>query len=222
MAGAKKAKARAAELVVKVDPIMKRTYAALTKIIEKTTAQEKKDFDARWEAAGIIVEQELFRVGGFASADDFYRRFMHEEPRVAQRFVRVARYASPDEEVSYGIYKLDAAIGFIEAKLGHPLAHPPLPVAFDKLRIPVGAKKKSLEHATITEINAATSKLTARGRKRTKSTAHAAFEKAIARVTSLEGVHVHERDGFVSFQRIPVAAIHHFLGALTHAAAKMR
>ncbi len=211
------------QIVLKVDPIMKRTYAALAKIIARTTAQEKKDFDARWEAAGTIVERELYRVAGFATADEFYRGVMHEEPRVAQRFVRVARFASPEEEVIYGIYKLDAAIGFIEAKLGHPLAHPPLPVAFARLRIPVGgARTKRLEHATIAEINAATTKLTTRGRKPTKSAAHAAFEKALSAISSLDGVHVHERNGFVTFQKVPVAAIHHFVGALTHAAARLR
>jgi hypothetical protein len=125
-------------------------------------------------------------------------------------------------EAEYGVYKLEAAIGFIEAKLGKPLSHPPLPVSFARLRVPVGARTKSLAEATVAEVRAATSTLTKRGTKRPKSAAHAALEGALRKVPSLADVGVHERDGVVSFQRVPVAALRHFVSALTHAAARLK
>jgi hypothetical protein len=53
------------------------------------------------------------------NAAEFFRAVMKEEPRTASRYVRVARFASPRDEQAYGVNKLDAALGFIEAKLGN-------------------------------------------------------------------------------------------------------
>jgi len=150
-------------ITVKVDAKLKKTYDALVAVIGRSSRTEMEDFDRRWEAAGAIVDHDppLYVVGGHRNAAEFYRAVMKEEPRTAARYVRVARYASPRDEQTYGVAKLDAALGYIEAKLGKPLAHPPLPVSLDRLRIPTAeGASKSLESATFAELVAATGKLT--------------------------------------------------------------
>jgi hypothetical protein len=142
MSAAKKPKkpgrrANPGEPTVRVDPALKRAYDNLIALISKASAKEAEDFDTRWEAAARIVEHEppLYVFGGYKSADDFYRKVMNEEPRNARRFMRVAKLASPRDEETYGVSKLDAALAYVEAKLGHPLEHPPLPVHLSRLRI---------------------------------------------------------------------------------------
>jgi hypothetical protein len=206
-----------------VDPWMKAEYERLLAVIEKTTHHEMKDFDARWEAAGAIVDHEppLFCVHNIKSTTDFYRDVMHEEPRNAQRFVRVARFATPMEEEFYGITKLDAAISFIEAKIGHKIEHPPIPIAFELVRIPVGSHVKTLRDATLDEIHAATKELGALHGKSHKHAVHTGIEKEISKIGSLENVTVTERGGLLSFKGVPIAALTHFLRALTHVNAKL-
>ncbi len=208
----------------KVDPVLRRAYARLVAVIAKTAREEMKDFDARWEAAAAIVTHEppLYYAGGCKNAAEFYRTVMHEEPRNAQRYVRVARFASPAEEQRYGISKLDAAIAFVEAKVGHPVAHPPLPIAFDRLRIPVGAKHHELSKATVPQINAAAAALLGKGKKKPRNEVHAAIERELRKVTSMSTVSVKEEGGLLSFRGVPVAALTHFLRALTHANAQRR
>jgi hypothetical protein len=113
------------------------------------------------------------------------------------------------------VNKLDAALGYIEAKLGKPLAHPPLPVSLDRLRIPTAeGGTKSLESATVAEIAAATGKLTSASRKKPKTPARAALEKALEAISSLAGVRVSESQGAVSFGAVPLAALARFASAL--------
>ena len=215
----KKGKAPKGDVSVKVDGKLKKAYDDLVAVIADASRKEAADFDRRWEAAAKIVEHNppLYTLGGYANADAFYREVLQEEPRNARRYVRVAKYASPDEEVRYGTSKLDAALGFIEAKLGHPLEHPPLPVAFEKLRVPVSSGTKSLESASVPEITAATSKLTGAAHKKPKTPAQAAITAQIAKIASLANVRVHESGGVLSFTGVPLAAIHHFIRALTAA-----
>ena len=207
------------DVVVKVDAKLKKAYDALVAVIQDASRKEMLDFDSRWEAAGAIVEHDppLYVVGGYRNQDEFYRVVMKEEPRTARRYVRVAKYASPNEEQKYGVQILDAALGFIEAKLGHPIEHPPLPVAFEKLRIPVEKGTKALAEATLVEINAAAAKLTSGARKKPKSAARAAIEKALGGVSSLSKVRVAERNGLVSFEGVPLAALARFARALSSA-----
>ncbi len=133
--------------------------------------------------------------------------------------MRVAKFASPREEELYGLQRLDAALGFIEAKLGKPLEHPPLPIAFDKLRVPVGDGTKLIADASVAEIAAATSTLTSGTRKKPKTAARVAIEKALAAIASLAKVHVTERNGNVNFEGVPLASLAKFGRAV--AAAKI-
>jgi hypothetical protein len=207
------------DIDAKVDPKLKKLYDELVATIAEASRKEALDFDRCWEAADRIVSHEppLYVFGGYASADAFYREVMEEEPRNARRYARVARFCSPVDEARYGTTKLDAAIAFVEAKLGKPLEHPPLPVALDRLRIPVKGGSKSVGDATVAEIAAATSKLTASSRKRPATPARAALLAQLKKAASLRGVTVHEHAGLLSFTGVPVSAIHHFIGALTKA-----
>ena len=65
--------------------------------IEEATKRGMSAFDERWEAADAIVSHDppLYVVGGFRDDAEFYREVMHEDPRPARRWTRVARYASP-------------------------------------------------------------------------------------------------------------------------------
>ena len=210
----KKIRAPKGDVTVKVDPKLKKEYDALVAQIATASRKESEDFDARWEAAAKIVEHELYVLGGFKNADAFFREVMQEEPRNARRYMRVAKYASPAEETTYGTSKLDAALGFIEAKLGHAIDHPPLPVAFEKLRVPLGKGTKTLEAASVPEITAATSKLTASWHKKPKTPAQSALADQIGKIDSLKSVRVREHAGLLSFTGVPLAAIHHFVRAL--------
>ena len=196
------------DVAVKVDATLKKTYETLIAEISLASRKETEDFDRRWEAAGAIVDHDppLYVVGGHRNAAEFFRAVMKEEPRTASRYVRIARFASPRDEQAYGTAKLDAALGYIEAKLGKPLAHPPLPVSLDRLRIPTSeGGTKSLESATVAEIAAATGKLTSASRKKPKTPARAALEKALGGISSLAGVRVSESGGAVSFGGVPLA-----------------
>jgi hypothetical protein len=208
-------RANPGEPTVRVDPALKRAYDNLVALISKASAKEAEDFDTRWEAAARIVDHEppLYGFGGYKSADDFYRRFMNEEPRNARRFMRVAKLASPRDEETYGVSKLDAALAYVEAKLGHPLAHPPLPVQLSRLRI----GGLTLDEASVREINAATTKLTSQVHKKPKTPAHTALAAALGKVASLKSVVVREHHGLVTFERVPLAALRHFLRAVSAA-----
>lgn len=146
---------------------------------------------------------------------------MHEEPRQAERFIRVAKFASPAEEQLHGVSKLEVAIAFVKAKLGSLPEHPPLPVAFDRLRIPVKSGTKSLADASVAEIRAATSALLGTTKKRPRSAAHGAITRSLESVASLRDVATTERDGLLTFHRVPVAALEHFIRALGKAHAQL-
>jgi hypothetical protein len=93
---------------------------------------------------GEVLEHEppLYLAAGISTAKEFLARYTHESVRSAQRFVRVAKYASPHDEERYG-----------EAK-GR------VPVDFAALRIPVKrdgeTRRLTLEEVSVDEIRAAT------------------------------------------------------------------
>lgn len=199
----------APDVETKVDADAKRKYDALLATIEASRGKESLMFDRLWEAAGEIVERRWYLVGGYETAEEFFREVLREEPRNAYRFILVARYASPREEEKYGTTKLHAALKLIEKKLGHPLEHPPLPVALDALRIDADGKKLGLAEATVAQIEAATRALDG-AKKVTRDPTQRALEDAFADVSSLEGVRVTVRNGLATFSSVPVAAFGHF------------
>src|SRR5262249_5932164 len=134
-------------------------------------------------------------------------------PRTALRHVRVAQHATPEEEARYSSSLLDAALGFIEAKTGAAIKGP-LPIRFERLRIPVqGGGTLALAEASVPQVRAATRALT-RPEATRRAPAERAMAEAVHQVASLAGVTVRERAGFVHFGHVPLAALEHFVRVL--------
>jgi hypothetical protein len=218
MSKTKKPAAPKGDVRVPVDPKLKKAYDALVATIEEATHREAVDFYARWGAAADVVNHSppLYTLGGYATANDFYEKVMEENPRNAQRYVRVVGFTkSGDDEAFGGVAKLDALLGFIEAKIGHPLVHPPLPVALDHLRIPVNGATKRAKDATVAEVRAATAKLTKSWHKKPKTPAQTAVMAAMGKIDSLKDVQAHEHAGLMTFTNVPIAAMSRFVRALS-------
>jgi hypothetical protein len=98
---------------VKVDPKLKALWDEALATINAAMVRGASAFDEQWEAAGRVVSHEppLYVLGNHASPAAFFREVLHEEPRTAQRYIRVAKFATPKEEDAYGVQNLDAAIG---------------------------------------------------------------------------------------------------------------
>lgn len=199
---------------VAVDPKLKKRWDTLSAQIAAAIARDASAFDERWEAAARIVDHDppLYVFGGHASAAAFFRDVMHESPRNAQRFVRVAKVASPRDEATYGVHLIDRALAWIEAKRGEPLDGA-LPTPLAKLRITIERDGKErtlpLAEVTIQEVEAATKKLLgAKGRSRAKPKGEAqkALEASLRADGALAGVRVQEKGGLVRIDGIPIAA----------------
>ena len=202
---------------VPVDASLKKRYDALKAEVDRARAAGDREWDRLWEAVGEIIEHEpaLYAVGGFKNDREFFAEVVGEPAvRTAYRNIKVAKFASPREETLYGVSKLDAALSYIEAKLGAPLEHPPLPIAFDRLRF--GPERKTLENARREDVEAATRALTKKAKKPTSSDERAAVE-LFARHPALKGVRVRVRRGIVSFTGVPAAS----MGAFVKAVASM-
>lgn len=195
------------------------------KTLAAAQSQGAKAFDALWEAVDAIVNHEppLYVVGDFATANQFFEGVLKETPRTAQRNIRVARFATPAHEEKYGVATLDAALAYLQAKNGAPLAghHP---IDFDALTVPVvvkgETKKKKLAELTVRDLAAATAKLTGGARAKPKSDAYRAIAGELATVKPLADVGVHESAGVFSFDRVPAGALEHFANAVLRGARK--
>jgi hypothetical protein len=172
-----------ARVEVKIDRALKQRWEAAAATLERAKSSGASAFDVLWETVGEVLEHEppLYLAAGLSTAKDFLAKYTHESERNAKRFVRVARYASPNEEERYGISKLDAVIDYVEAKLGTP-AKGRVPVDFATLRIPVKredeTQRLSVEEASVEEIRAATRAL-AKTPKAKQSPAVAAVRSAL-------------------------------------------
>lgn len=206
------------DVLVPVDPSLKKRWTTLAARVDALAGKDTRAWDELWEAAGEIVDSEppLFLFGGYKNAAEFFVERMKVDRATGYRSVRVARYASPAEELRYGVAKLDAALSFIEAKLG-PLTKPPLPIAFDRLKFTVGkgknARTLTFDEATAADIKSATRTLSAAPARGTSKVA-AAFGKSFADSEALADIRVTERGGLVSFVRVPLASIGRFASAI--------
>ncbi len=153
-----------------VDRALKQRWEEAAAALDRARGQGASAFDELWEMVGEVIDHDppLYLAAGIATAREFLRKYTHEPERTAKRFIRVARYASPAEEERHGVAKLDAAIGYVEAKLGTP-AKGRVPVDFKALRIPVereGQKRRlPLEDVSVEELRAATRALTRAGKR---------------------------------------------------------
>ncbi len=203
--------------VVKVDAGLKKKWDSLSKVVDRARHAGAVDWDVLWEAVGVIVEHEppLYELGGYKNAADYFQRALGENARNASRYIRVAKLASPTEEETYGVTKLDAGLSFIEAKLGFEPKHPPLPIAFNKLRIPLaGGDSVAFKHARIEDVVAATRALSKLPAAPTSSAERALME-TFAKHPSFKGVRVRVRNGLATIFGVPVAALDVF-GTLLH------
>jgi len=195
----------ARDVKVPVDASLKKAWDAIGKRLDAAEHEGAAAFDELWEAAADAVNHDppLYVLGGYKTAAEFFQQRLHTDARTAQRNMRVARYASPTEEEKYGTTNLDAAIGWLEAK--HGALGGRLPVAFDKLKIPIDGAPRPFEKLTAAEINAATRALL--GKKSPAHRARSAFEAALAKHDAFKETRVNESAGRVTFTRVPVGSI---------------
>jgi hypothetical protein len=194
------------------DPVKRARFEKLFARLEAAKHKGAASFDELWELALTILEAGLYVYGGFKSEADFLKRALQTDPRTAKRNMRVAKYASPKDEETYGVTNIDAAIDYLEAVHG-PLART-LPVAFDRLRIPVvdggGAhtERVAFKDLTAVEIQRATRLLKSKGKRaEPEARARVAFEAALAKHPAFKRVRVSARAGLATFQDVPIASI---------------
>ncbi len=146
---------------VKIDRALKRAWESARHALVQAKHQGAGAFDALWETIGLIIDHDppLYLAGGYATTKAFLADYVEENERSAQRMIRVAKYASPDEENTYGVSLLDAAIAFVEGKLAAP-AKGRVPVDFAKLHVPIRRDGVDLRvpliEAKVEEVRAAT------------------------------------------------------------------
>lgn len=134
--------------------------------------------------------------------------------------MRVAKVASPADEQKYTVTKIDAAIGWLEAKQGKPIGKS-LPTPLAKLRIAITrdgkARTASLVEATVAEIRAATRAILAkagRSRAKAKEPAQTKIEAAFGKAKGLEGVKVRVAGGLLHVGAVPLASWTAFRAAI--------
>jgi hypothetical protein len=201
---------KSGDVLAPVDPTLKRMFDARLAVIEGAKKRGSSAFDELWEAVGEIVEHDppLYAVAGYKDAGEFFREALGETRRNAFRFIRVAKFASPREEARYGTTKLDAALSYLEAKLGAPLAHPPLPIAFDRLRVPTkDGKTLSLDDARVEDLTGAARALRPSAKKLPKTSLEKALVDGLSGKKSLGDVRVRVSAGLVTLSAVPAAAL---------------
>ena len=206
--------------VVTVDKALAKRWKALDAAVQDARRSGAHAFDRLWESVAEIVEHDppLYLAGGFATAKAFFASALGETERSARRNMRVAKYASPAEEERFGPTRLDAAIGWIEAKAGAPVKGR-VPVDFEKLKIPVEVDgktvQKGLAELTVEQILSATRKrLRENGKTAPKaSPVVKAIQAALGR-GALAKVTVRYAGGAVSLSGVPVAALKDLAKAL--------
>lgn len=203
---------RRKKIQITVDRALARAWKEASATLRRTKRAGARAWDERWETIAEIVDHDppLYLAGGHASVEQFLAAHVEESPRTARRMMRVARFASPDDEVRYGVSRLDAAIAYLEAKTGEVFGR--LPVAFDKLRIPVEkngrVRRLPLEKISVRDLRAATRKLV---REKKKSHPKASpivtvVERALTKA-GLPGVAIRLRKDQLSLSHIPVAKL---------------
>jgi len=210
-----------ADVLTPVDPSLKRAWDKLAASLDGLASKGASAFDDLWEAAARVVDHEppLYLFGGYKTPSEFFEQRLHVDTRTAQRNMRVARYATPDDEARYGTSNLDAGLGYLEARYGK--LNGALPVAFSRLKIAVvdGKDHKLVPFAQLSApaIAAATRALLAKKSPAPKNPTRAALEGALAKHGALSHVVVHERDGLATFANVPLASLGLFGGAVAKA-----
>lgn len=211
--------AKPADVATPVDAKLKKLWDEGVHTIEQAKGLGAQAFDKLWEAVEHVATHEppLWAIGGYGSAAEFYREVLGETERTAQRNMRVAHFATAEQEEKFGVAKLDAALAFLEAKNGAPLDGRQ-PLAFGRIEIPAGGAKKTLFDATVEEIRAATRDAGTKEKRRPKSAALSAVAKTLGASKSLSSIAATEHAGLLSFRGVPIAALGQFASAVARAA----
>lgn len=216
--GLTKGKAPEQPVSVKIDPALKKAWSAALAALEAASRSGAQAFDRKYEAVGAILEHEppLYLAGGLSTVGDFVSRHLPgEEVRSVLRNARVAKYASPVEEETYGTSKIDVVIDYLEVKNGKP-AHGRIPVDFAKLRIATKDGSIPFADATVQQIRDATRALGKSAKKPKTSPVVRAIVACVPR--EAKEITVHYGDGHVSVGKIPVRIYGAVMRALAKAA----
>lgn len=204
---------------LKVNQDLRKRWQRALEVVKDAKREGASAFDVLWETVAEIVEHDppLYLAGGLATTKDFLAEHLGETERSARRWMRVAKYASPAEETRYGVSKLDAVIGYLEAKSG--AIEGSLPVALDKLKIPIERDGKTihlpLAEATVDAIETATRKLKRKDQKHPRAASPALV--AITRELSkgkLRGISARISGGKLMLGAVPLDALADLADAL--------
>ena len=194
-------------VALQIDPRLAKEWKKHLAVLDDAKHRGMSAFDEQWEAVSAIAlhEPPLYLAAGCATFRAFLAEYVGEDERTAKRNMRVARFASPAEEAAYGVTKLDAALAYLEAKTGKAL-HGRVPVAFDKLKIPVdegdARRNVGLAAATAAQIQAATRAMGSSPAAK-ESPIVKAVRKALAGDEALRGVGVRYAGGHLSLSFEP-------------------
>jgi hypothetical protein len=209
--------AKLSTVEVATDPQRKKRFEKLQAALRSAKLEELRGFDEYWENVAEIVEAGLHVYGGYDTAEAFVKAETEQNWRSALRYMRVAKHASPNEEQKYGVAKIDAALSYIEAKLGAPVRGT-LPIRLDALKVTVerdGADKRlGLDALTVRELNTATRALLAKSgsdARTRRSPIEQAFAKSLAGEKVLKETTVRFVDGHLSFSKVPLAHLDAFM-----------
>ncbi len=212
--------ARSVEVSLEVDKDLKRRWERAIDAVRDAKREGAGAFDVLWETVAEIVEHEppLYLAGGIATTKQFLSAHLGETERSARRWMRVAKFASPAEEARYGVSKIDAVIGYLEAK-GGAAVKGRLPVKLDELKIPIerdgGTTRLSIEEATVEAIETAARKLKRAAQKTPKavSPALAAITRELSK-GKLRGVSAKLAGGKLLLGAIPLDGLVELADAL--------
>jgi hypothetical protein len=212
--------ARPVVVDLKVNQELRKRWQKALEVIKDAKREGAAAFDVLWETVAEIVDHDppLYLAGGLATTKAFLSEHLEETERSARRWMRVAKFASPTEEARYGVSKLDAVIAYLEAKSGGPIKGS-LPVAFDKLKIPVERDGKTLQvpldEATVEQVHTAARKLSRAAQKRPARTSPVLV--AITRELSkgkLRGISAKISSGKLMLGAVPLDALTDLADAL--------
>ncbi len=207
----------AREIEVVVDRALARAWKKSLAELESSNAEGMRAWDRKYEAVGAILDHDppLYLAGGVSTKEGFVAKYLPgEDTRSVDRNVRVARYASPDEEVRYGTSAIDAAIDYLEAKHGKP-AKGRIPVDFEKLRLETEDGSIPFKDASVDDVRACArlaKRQAGHGRPAKRHPIVAALTQLLPK--GAKDVTVHYAGGRVSLGAIPLGLFVKVLRAL--------
>lgn len=101
-----------------VDQTLKREYERAMKALEAASEAETEQWDAKWEAVGVILDHDppLYLAGGFRDLKGFARKHLQgAAPETIRTSVRVAKHFDPAAEKLHGTARLALLLDYLEA-----------------------------------------------------------------------------------------------------------